>query len=74
MKKQGRNILVISAISLLLAVLVGLPACGKVKPVKPASDFYFFATKNDINPGVENLSADGHAIFNISSDCRKVLF
>ena len=58
MKKIGRNILVISAISLLLAVLVGLPACGKAKPVKPAepakpvSDLYFFADKNDFNNGL----------------------
>lgn len=55
MKKLGRNILAISAISLLLAVLVGLSACGKAKPAepgKPVSDFYFFAAKYDINPGI----------------------
>lgn len=49
MRKLVRDILVISAISLLLAVLVGLPACGKVKPV---SDFYFLVTRNDINPSI----------------------
>jgi len=60
MMKLGRNILVISAISLLLAILVGLPACGKAKPAKPTepteptpvSDFYFLAARNDINPGI----------------------
>jgi hypothetical protein len=60
MEKLGRNILVISVISLLLPVLVGLPACDKAKLVKPTkpteptpvSDFYFLAARNDINPGI----------------------
>jgi len=51
MMKLGRNILVISAISLLLAILVGLPACGNAKPT-PVSDFYFLAAQNDINRGI----------------------
>ena len=52
MKKLGKNILVISTISLLLAILVGLSACGKAKPGEPVSDFFFLAARNDINLGI----------------------
>ena len=54
MRKLVRDILVISVISLLLAVLIGIPACGKDKKGKPVSDFYFFAAKNDITMGKGN--------------------
>ena len=74
MKKLVRDILIISAISLLLAVLIGIPACGKDKKGKPISDFYFFAAKNDITMGEGNQRADATATFNISSLSKEIHF